>query len=267
MKKMSNMEVKKELVNMLKIFNEHCKKNEIEYSLIGGSLIGAIRHNGMIPWDDDIDIILSKDNYLKLKQTFVNNSNYALVDYDYSNDFYFPFMKLMNLNTRANEHNSHKKIKDYGLFIDIFCYTEAPLVEKDRINFFKKIKFVNSLLTITSPFEQNLTIKVRILRIGKNILAFILGKNKVHKIEQKLIFSSKYQNSNYIVSNWPVYSYKQEIQSKNDILEYIDVEFEGLKVRAFKNYDNILRNTFGNYMKLPPANKRVNHNMEVFWVK
>lgn len=269
MDKMTNLEAKNELIKMLKYFNEFCRENNIKYSLIGGSLIGAIRHNGMIPWDDDIDVILTKDNYLKLKKIFNKKSRkkeYVLYDFKYDNDFYFPFMKMMNINTYVDEHNSHKKLKNYGLFIDIFCYTSAPIDENKRYRFFKKIKTVNSLLSITSPFEKGLSMKKRILRIGKNILAFLIGKKRIHRIEDKLMFNNNWEDSDYVISNWPIYSYNKEIQNKEDTKKYMNATFEGVNVMIFESYNNILKNTFGDYMKLPPIEKRVNHNMDVYWV-
>lgn len=266
--KMSNVEAKNELFKMLDYFNDFCRKNDIKYSLIGGSLIGAIRHKGMIPWDDDIDIILTKENYLKLKEIFnkkSKNDDYILFDYDFNKDFYFPFMKLINIKTYVDEHNSHKKIEEYGLFLDIFCYTDAPNDQKSRYNLYKKIRKYNSLLSITSPFENGIDLKTRVLRISKNIISSILGKNKIHKLEKKAIFNNKYDGSDWVVSNWPVYSFEKEIQRKEDTLQYIDADFENIRVMIFKNYDNILKTTFGNYMELPPIEKRVNHNMDVYW--
>lgn len=268
MKKMSREEAKVELIKMLSYFNDFCRKNNIEYSLIGGSLIGTIRHKGMIPWDDDIDVILTRDNYIKLKNIFnekTRNKSYILYSYEYDASFYFPFMKLINLNTYVEENNSHKKIPNYGLFIDIFCYTDAPDNEKERIKYFKKIRFCNSLLSITSPLEKKISLKVRILRIIKNIIVFIIGEKNIHKLNNKLIFHKKETNGKYVVSNWPVYSYDKEVQIKNDTLEYVDSMFDGVKVRIFKNYDNILKRTFGKYMEVPPVEKRVNHDMNAYW--
>lgn len=267
--KMKQEEAKMELIKMFAFFDKVCRENDIKYSLIGGSLIGAIRHKGIIPWDDDIDIILDKNNYDKLIYVFENkefDDTYKLVNYKNDKSFFFPFSKLMNTKTKVIEHNSHKKIENYGIFLDIFYYVNMPNEYKMQKKYFRSIKLINSLLSITDPKEKGINIMRRILRFSKNLIAKVIGDNRIHNIQEKNM--NKYLNysCDYIVSNWPVYDMNKEIQEKKNIKEYIDADFEGIKAMIFKNYDNILKNTFGDYMKLPPEDKRINHNMEVYWV-
>lgn len=267
MKLMTEKESKKELVKMLEYFDSLCRKNDIKYSLIGGSMIGAVRHKGMIPWDDDIDIILDIENFNKLIKAFKNESNetYTLYHYGVSNSFFFPFCKLINNNTYVEEKTEHLDVEDYGLFLDIFTYNYTSNNKYFRFFHFKCIKFINSLLSLTDPNASGISYKTKMFRYLKIIISKFLGTRFLHRVQSMII--NKYNNGNtdYVVSNWPVYGYKKEIQNSNDIKKYVDIEFDGIKSMIFENYDNILRNTFNNYMELPPEEKRVNHGLKVYW--
>ena len=101
MKLMNDKEFKKELVNILVEFDKICSDNNIDYSLIGGSLIGAIRHKGIIPWDDDIDVIMTKENYDKLLSIVDNykDNDICFINNNINSEYYYPFLKMINKKT------------------------------------------------------------------------------------------------------------------------------------------------------------------------
>ena len=133
MKELTSKEHKETLIKMLDFINKICVKNNINYTLIGGSLIGAVRHKGIIPWDDDIDIGLLHDDYVKLLELLRKNENqeFKLFD-DCVDGYYYPYAKLVSQKTILVEENL-KKIENYGAFIDIFEYNYTHENYKKRI--------------------------------------------------------------------------------------------------------------------------------------
>lgn len=267
MKKIELKEQKKIMIELLEYFDKVCRENDIKYSLIGGSLIGAIRHKGIIPWDDDIDVILSKSEYLKLIQILenMNDSRYKLLTINNCRGYNFPFPKLVDKRTFVVEPKLLNQIKEYGIFIDIFSYSNTSNSEKIRIKDFKKIKLLNSMMSRTKLDFKDDGFKQNFLRLNKNILSKIIGYRNIIKFLN--IIYNKYNNvdTDYVVSNWPVYNINKEVQKSKNIIEYTDVEFENIKIMIFKNYDEILRTTFGNYMQLPPENQRKAHGLIAYW--
>lgn len=265
MREISLNEQKKILVDLLKYIDEVCRKNDIKYSVIGGTAIGAVRHKGFIPWDDDIDIILDHNNYEKLKTILKdenNNVNYKLLD-DTNTDNYYPFIKLIDCRTTVDEFG-YKKIKDYGIFLDIFEYNKVP-----NNNFIRKVYYKRLYLwkKIIAGLSWNGERKDhRIILFFRHIVSKIIGRKILIKHYIKL--SHKYNNKEckFIMSNWPTYGPEKEVQNISVINRCKDVEFEGFNVMIFEKYDQILKTTFGDYMKLPPKDKRIsNHKMKAYW--
>lgn len=258
---------KKILVEMLAYVDYLCRQNNIKYSLIGGSLIGAIRHKGFIPWDDDIDIILDRDNYLKLLDVLrkEKNSDYEIFIPKEKDKYPLQFSKLINKKTVLHEKGFMDEIVDYGLFVDIFVYNYVPNKENERIRFFKYYRFLIFSLFRVKLNHRNPSFLHKIKRFIKNCYVSIFGYKFNLFLIDKLTKKYCSLESDYVIANNPVYPYEKEVQKAENIKEYIDAEFEGLKVMIFKNYDEILRTTFGDYMQLPPEDKRVNHSLEAYW--
>lgn len=265
MKKLERNEIKKIQLDILKYIDDICEKNNINYTLIGGSLIGAIRHKGMIPWDDDIDIGLTKDNYNKLIQILTknNNSQYKLLNHSTTNNYYYAFSKLVDTNTKLKEKN-FEEIEDYGLYIDIFCYYNIPNLNCIN-NYFKKQNYYNSMLGGIKkvPYEKN--ILKYFAKIIRHLVVKIVGSkyyfNKLDKLHSKY---EKNIDSEYVLSDWNVYSLEKELKKKNLFDEYMRVNFDGVEVSIIKKYDEFLKGTFGDYMKMPDEKDRRTHDLVVY---
>lgn len=262
MKKIEIDEYKKILLEILVYIDKVCRDNNIKYSLIGGSLIGAIRHHGIIPWDDDIDIILMPKEYDKLIQILKQNCDerYKLLHFTTNNTYYLPYAKVIDSKTSVIEENS-KFIQDYGIFVDILKYTYLPNHKLLRRLYLLRYQYMLSIIHgfAKSSTEKNIFKKIRTsISQHKNINKYLIKFDK---------YSNKYiSKSIYMISNWPIYGLKKEIQRTCNMLEYMDIEFDGINAMITKNYDRLLRTTFNNYMKLPPIEKRVtHHNIKAWW--
>ncbi len=261
MKKIELEEQKKLLVDLLKYITKICDENDIKYSLIGGSLIGAIRHKGIIPWDDDIDIILMPNDYDKLMDVLKNTNHYYVLLNPKDNDkYYYPFAKLVDSRTKMQERGVIE-IDDYGVYVDIFKYHYVSNNEFLRKLHYKRLFFIQTL------FARSMLIPKKEDRLKtKLIISFakLFGPNYFKKRHMSICNNSK--KTGYLLSNWPAYGYKKEIQKASYMTNYKKVPFENIKAMISNNYDDILKTTFGNYMELPPEDKRVlKHNTEIYW--
>ena len=257
-------EQKKLLLEMLSYVDKICRDNNINYSMIGGSLIGAVRHHGYIPWDDDIDIILTKDNYDRLKKILDSRTGkYQTLKYGHGGER-FAFTKLIDTRTHLREYIQERYDDNYGVFIDIFCYYPTSMDEKNRRKHYNHIRRIMKFLSRIKVNRNDRTRLQNIKQFIKNTISRILGYKFLNTSLHNTF--SYFVDSDYVVSNWPIYDFEKEIQLKKNTEEYIDAKFENLTVMIFKNYDEILRTTFGDYMQLPPESERVpKHNMTAWW--
>ena len=263
MKKLTLKEHKKVLVEILNFMTKKSLENNINYSLIGGSLIGSIRHKGIIPWDDDIDVVLMPEEYEKLiKILSVDEGEYKLLEPG-KKGYFYPFAKLVDTRTMLNEKVT-KNIPEYGSYVDIFQYHYVSNNLILRFIHYKILILVKMFLASTTLSDQEIKNEKNILKKIRNRVASIIGMP--HLMKMYLSLCNKKKKTNYIITNWPTYGFKKEIQKAKSLRKYEMVEFEGIKAMITSDYDEVLTTTFGDYMKLPPESQRkTHHEMEVYW--
>lgn len=272
MKKIELSEIKKLEVEMLKIIDKICRENNIKYFAIGGTLIGAIRHDGFIPWDDDIDIGLTADNYSKLielleKYCDNNNVHYKILEDNKCGSYYYPFAKMVNTNTIVYEGMVGDE--NMGVFVDIFCFNPLPNNEKVAHKTYRKMKFIKDYgIKIINSNNDRTTknYKKPFRKIVRFIEKNIIGQKRILNEYKKCY--KKYSNCEpkYGISNWLTYNEKNELYEWNDFQEVINHKFENLEIMIPKEYDSVLRNCYGDYMKLPPEEDRIpQHTAEAYY--
>lgn len=263
--KLNEKEIKERLVNLLCRFDAICKENELKYSLGYGTLLGAARHKGFIPWDDDIDIIMPQDDYLRLLKLncFKNqdfNSDCVLYEIDNASinkcKYLYPFAKLVD-GTTYIKANSFREIG--GLWIDIFPITGLPSNEKSIKHLFKKIDKMHLQLAAAHRFRD--LKKCSVIDFMKQIRCnfYYLVSHWIVRKMKKLAFSYSY-NQNINVAN-TIWGYGiKEVVSKDLFNEFIEIEFEGKRFLSLKLYDQFLTTIYENWHQLPPKEKRVAHH-------
>lgn len=260
-------EQKKILVELLTFLDKVCRENKIKYTLVGGSMIGAIRHKGFIPWDDDIDVGLRFDEYDKLFHILKNmkNEKYELLYFGCNKSYFYPFMKIIDKRTCIEEIEC-KKIDNYGVYLDIFKYNNMPKSRFMKKYYYKKVIFYKKLITGYGLNEECKRKQKNILKKIRNNVSKKLG---IEFIVKKYIDISEKNNTNKsenLMLSWPAYGFSHEVLNSFDIIDYIDCDFEGNKSMIIRNYDSVLKTIFGDYMQLPPVEKRIsNHSMKVYW--
>ena len=245
-------------IEILDKFVSICEKNNIEYYLAYGTLLGAVRHKGFIPWDDDIDVYLKGEDYYKFEKIMESNpdSKYFFQSLKTDKNYCLYFNKLRMNNTSVIEKKlSNEKINN-GIYIDIFPLIPLPNNQKEAKSLRTKYKLVNLLI------ESNLKDKTKYNSYGKagKIMSKIFKIFPIslkHKIANKLcqemiLYQGEYSNYIELLDNI--------VFSKDSFKKTTKVLFEGKKYNAPKNYDKHLTEIYGDYMTPPPKDKRGGHS-------
>lgn len=240
-------------LNILKWIDKVCKENNIKYFLGAGTLLGAVRHQGFIPWDDDIDLFMLREDYEKFMNLDCSNSNFKILSLSNSKDYYYPFIKVIDKRLHVSQENL-KPISEYGLWIDIFPLDNANInfLNKIRLSIIKK-KYV---LSICSNFVVNEN-RSRLFSFIKKTLFKIYSKKNPRKYSLKIEQLSKTGNNNaneVLIGLSPVMD--KDTFKKEWLAKAVDLKFEDGYYPCPDEYDKFLTQRYGNYMQLPPENQR-----------
>ena len=249
------------ILDLIVEFDRVCKKHNIRYFLDGGSLLGAIRHNGFIPWDDDIDVTMPREDYERFitlgsefKHPYFMQTPYTDPEYFYS------FAKIRNSNTTALNRMFGYQEFNHGIWISIFPLDKFPLDKGEDL--YLKIRQLTSenstFMRMKNPFLSE-TDKMRVDNYS--------GRNPLKTFEEIQEIACQYNNleTEYwgtIILTIVKYSRKTLLRKSFDKIEYHT--FENLQLPIPVGFDNVLKTEYGNYMELPPVEAREGHNTTVF---
>lgn len=243
---------------MLKDFIKICDENDITYFAIGGTLLGTIRHHGFIPWDDDIDVIMFREDFEKLNSVMSNNPNdkYHLINVLNEETYHYTWARFNLKNTILEEWWAKQVDYTVNIFMDIFimdkipdnklkrfihrwsCFTLNQMVQYSLVKFENESKFKEIIQKAAHYFLKILpispmTIKKKCIKTYK--------KYEHIECKQYCDFPSMHL--------MPIYN-------PEDFLPPEKSKFEDIEINIPNNYDKILTRLYGNYMELPPTNKR-----------
>lgn len=257
-KYISTDEVKRIQLDILKSITNFCEKYGISYFLAYGTLIGAVRHKGYIPWDDDIDLIMPRPDYERFCKEYKDDEkDYYEVLNSYTDvSCYINFTKVHDTRTRFQEGYSQEN--SYGVFVDVFpldgYIDKKQMLKCHRL--FRLIRFKNFKWHSRNSFIKNM-----ILTIIRIILWFLDIRSLLNKLESESK-RKPFEGSEYVY----FFSEKTEPIKKELFDEYTYAIFEEQQYRIPKRYDELLTLTYGDYMKLPPEEQRVNkHQAKAWW--
>lgn len=231
---------------MLQYIDAVCKKHNIRYWLSSGTLLGAMRHGGFIPWDDDMDIEMLREDYKRLIKVLQEEPSSHCVVQTYQNDhnYTLPFGKLRDLRSHVVEREATQYKYD-GCWIDLFC------LEKNTY----------FCLKLSAGFQKFFFLSVGFL---KGRPKFLLPFYKI--LVYKIIFSIlRWFNSlfplRFLYHTYGMGFYKKRVPE--DIFPLGQIEFEGCKFPAPANSDNYLRRIYGDYMNIPSFDKIETHELKI----
>ena len=269
-KNISIEELKKLELDILKQIHQVCTDNDFRYSLAGGTLLGAVRHGGFIPWDDDIDIFMPRPDYDKLiEYCKTHQTPFKLISNETESKYSYLFAKAVNPNTVIIEESSNRTNVDLGVYVDIFPIDGLCNDYESSVKKFNKSKFLRELL-VAYNWKKYFRSKTKsIIYEPIRLMMFILSRFVNHnKLINKI--KSRYQSVDFEKFNYSACicgAYRlREINTKDVYSEYTEIEFEGEKFNAIKNYDTYMKSIYGDYMKLPPKEKQKSHHTFVaYW--
>lgn len=244
-----------ELEILIKI-DDFCKENNIMYSLYGGTLLGAVRHNGFIPWDDDLDICMLRRDYQKFVTLWKlkKPNGYILQNKDTDETFTQSFTKIRKDHTTFLQKEDIPVKYHTGIFVDIFPIDRIPNNSLSRIHFYIRSLFFQLYTREFVP--QNSQV---ILKLGSTFFLKLSSKKHRQKIRNRLFEKIIKYNTNddfQLVGIETVATIRQLLPS--DLFESIDyLSFEGKKFMCISKWDEYLKIKYGDYLKLPPENERI----------
>ena len=264
MKELSLNELKVIELETLKMFHAFCIEHNIRYYLAYGTLLGAIRYKKFIPWDDDVDLLIPREDYDRLLKLFQDNEKYRLLAYERNPDYHFPFAKLCDMTTRKVETEYPRSKVELGVEIDLFPldYFDNDIeVAKQEANRIKKYMNRLNYTKIRKPRTKN-PIKFVVWSVILAYHRLIGGGHYVEKILNECC-KEKQKGSAYVGAKaWCIYGERGVIPAEV-FSEVIEVEFEGEKFFAPKDYDTYLTCLYGDYLPEPPVEKRKSHHFFV----
>ena len=254
-------------LSILKELNEVCVKHHIPYFLAYGTLIGAVRHNGFIPWDDDIDIWVPISYMNDLLMYLEDESKYEVINHLKDEKWPRAFSKLSDPNTIIIDNDDIDSSIKRGVAVDIF-----PLYGCDDIsNYIKKLEMQkNMIVKIFDTYnskrkkEYNLINIFKLWYIKMNVL---LGRDSFYW--RKKLFHGELQMSSNKFVGCTISPYREkDVHLSKDFATVEKVMFEGYYFPAPNGKENVLKNLYGDFMKLPPEKERVsNHNVKAYFLE
>lgn len=264
MDKIQIKKVQKAALNILDYFIEICDELNINYILLAGSVLGAVRHHGFIPWDDDIDIGVPRSQYdflmSVLEKRNYSDSRFFLQDFRSDNKYAYGYAKLLLKNTSIIENGFPKIQSQNGIFIDIFPLDDCPKDGRSRSD---EIKF----RLLNSEIYRRLFYKTEINEIQKfksklvAILFAMISTKKIVSMRRKLV-TKYFGKSNYLVNWFTTYEVNREILENKNVVNPVQMKFEGRVVNVPSDWKRYLTELYGDYMKLPPLDKRNNTHLK-----
>lgn len=260
MKIISFEEMKRIELDMLLNVDDLCKKHDIKYYLGFGTLLGGVRHRGFIPWDDDIDILLFRNDYTKLVSLFNGGpiGNLSFLGYEKDHHSIYAFGKICDNRTEV-VFEGIEDVPGLGVYIDVFPLDEFDLGIRGKINTIR-IKLLTMMRVLSMHINSNCidSKKVSTRALSKLLWGFshIVGTNRIVSRLNKVAQEFNGNGSQYVACT----TLNPKIMNRNIFGEPRYSEFEGHMLPFPQDADEYLRIQYGDYMILPPINERMPHH-------
>ena len=257
------------LKEILSVIDKLCKKHNILYFATAGTLLGAVRHSDFIPWDDDIDIAMYRDDYDRFLEIAKKElpEEYFCLDFETYKDFPVYCAKICKKGTLFVEKEIRKLKYPHCVFVDIMPFDSLPEDEKKRKKHLRKIRFRNELFktrilwSVSSISSKKKRIIGNTMRPLLHILLLPFSRRFLYNRLMKCLKKYYSLNKQTIAGYRGVEGFSQPVDV---ILPLKELKFGDMMIPVPNNYDEALRREFGDYMQLPPLEKRQSHEPYMF---
>ena len=261
-------EIQQKQLDMLKLVIDMFEEKGLRYYLCGGTLLGAVRHKGFIPWDDDIDILIPRPDYDAFVELAKNQPllpGFEFRSYSLGNS-YDPCCRIYDLKTHV-ERDYVNDPNDQWLWIDILPMDGCPEDEAELVRMYKDVKKYKKIINLMESRVgkgRNL-VKAIIKPVFKALALLFYDKRKLSAKIDEICRRYDFDTSRTVAGI--AYGYgPQERMDRESFVKPCKFEFEGLELDGPSCYDTYLKALYGNYMELPPEDKRKVHFMKVYEV-
>lgn len=251
-------QIHQRLFKMAKVFHQFCMQHNLKYFMLGGTMLGAVRHNGIIPWDDDMDFGMPREDYDKLITLREElQQPYTFNTHTKNKDFRYGFCKMYDESTTYIEQMASESQFIGGIYIDIFPLDYIGDDNKKAVRIARKIYKRRKIVSgIFSKGKRSTFIK----QLGANMLNTLPKTNKWFDYPYRLLKKYNKENSSYFINAYGAWGEK-EIAPKNWFEVPTLYKFENFELCGTKEYDGYLTKLYGNYMVPPPLDKRGGHSI------
>lgn len=247
-------------LEIMKNVHNFCCENGIKYYIISGTLLGAIRHKGFIPWDDDIDIMMPRPDYEKFLNTY-KDDNYRILK---PQEGMYSYAKVYDIRTiKYEDDKDYRNKKALGIDIDIFVLDGIVNDKTVLDKIYRKEMILEKLIVLANQPIM----KKGLFKSINRIIPRIIGSKNLVNMREKNASQFDYDKSDYVVRMRYCSKGFTGIMNKTDYDPPVLVDFDDVQLFAPKNYDLWLTNFYGDYMKMPPKEKQVAHECECYWRK
>lgn len=248
-------DIQHKILETMKYIDSICRRNGITYFIMGGTALGAVRHGGFIPWDDDLDIFMTPDQYEKFKSVFYvsSDSRFVLQEWRTTPD-YLEYAKVRMNGTTFIEHCfADRKQMHHGIYVDIMILHKVP-----------RNKLLQRIIYYESKYVTLYALSQRGWKPKNGFQSLVLGLLKI--LPNRMLVRSCYRRiykydtlvENFCWCYWitPA-NFQKGLFRKEFFLDAVDIPFEDTKLRCSKFIREYLSARYGNYMKLPSEEQRI----------
>ena len=251
-------EIQKKLLELFEWYHKFCVENNLTYAATAGTLLGAVRHQGFIPWDDDLDVVMPRPDYERFIELTkeLKDSRFVVESLSDKKDFVYPIAKVYDITTTLIENSRYKTKR--GLFIDIFPLDALGTSYEESVETMNAIRRkLNLHHTLVCAWRKGRKLYKNLAALAGHLIP--INHLKLAKKINVIASSKDYEKSVYVANLFGDYG-EREIIEKAKIGTPKLLKFEHLEIFAPEDSDYCLTRLYGNYMQLPPPEKRVSHH-------
>ena len=261
MKELTLEELKKIEFDILKMFDVFCKENNIRYFLAFGTLLGAVRYKKFIPWDDDVDVLVPREDYDRLLNLFQDSEKYHLYAFEKNKSYRYPFAKLCDMTTSLVETYYPNNGVKLGVNIDIF---PLDAFDNDLAKAKEEVKYINKKCAClgflkTKKIHTKNPIKFIVWSIIVNYCKIRGSAHYIKKVIKKCNRPEQKGSAYVGAKAWCIWGDRGIIPAEA-FADSVDIEFEGQMFPAPVGYDTYLTCLYGDYLPEPPKEKQKTHH-------